>query len=377
MERIKGETFAEIDRPERRERRRKAVELILRGASAEFALEHTRLESFIAQIEDDHQFMDLLSPLPEMIGETLPVPGRYVLVVQPRAVKGARQANKIREALAGWVRDTASVLEVGSPGTSPRHYRRERPPGVPFEVSLYRWPGRGGRLRIARSVPEELEGKRLQRVRAALDAKLPKLRSEKEGGRVTILVLESDDLPLANLDLIAQALQKAIREYGDNAPDEIYLVETEQEPWIAWVIKYGPAFYPDVPSCDSCSMEIASQVAPTGRRSAERMISVEAIAEAVAPWAAQLEEKCRVFAFGSQVKGTARDDSDIDLAIEFPELHPSEAVGYYMEHKEKWNALLSHQFGRVVHVDVLAAGWTARIERYLGEASILIFSNAD
>lgn len=267
MERIKGETLAEIDRPERRERQQKAVELILRGASSEFALEHTRVESFIRQIEDDQQFTNLLSPLPTMVGDTLPVPGRYLLVVHPRALKGALQASKIREALAAWIRDKAPTLAVRSPGTSPsaRHYVRERPPAVPFDVSLYRFPGRGGKVRIGRSVPEELERERLRRIRVALDAKLPKLRSEKENGRVSVLVLESDDLPNANHALIAEALRAGIREYGDDVPDEIYLVETEQEPWVVWVIKYGPAFYPDAPSCELCPDVVAGETTPADR----------------------------------------------------------------------------------------------------------------
>lgn len=246
MERIKGESLSVVDRPDRRERKRKAVDLIVRGASSTFAVEHTRLESFVEQIEDDRHLLDLLGPIQEMVSNSLPTPGKYVLVVRPRAVKGAKRKQEIQHALVDWIVDKAPALEIGSAATNPRHYVREVPPCVPFEATLYRWPGRSGGLRISRSVPEILEEKRLQRVRAALDAKCPKLCKAKEDGYVSVLVLESDDLALANHGFIAAAVREAAQMIGDGIPDEIYLVETEIEPWIVQVIKYGPTFHPDL-----------------------------------------------------------------------------------------------------------------------------------
>ena len=81
---------------------------------------------------------------------------------------------------------------------------------MPFEVSLYRWPGLDGRLFIGEFSPEKLEELRRQRVRLALDAKCPKLLAAKGESRISVLVLESDDIALANPVVIGNALVQGL-----------------------------------------------------------------------------------------------------------------------------------------------------------------------
>lgn len=68
-------------------------------------------------------------------------------------------------------------------------------------------------------------------------------------GEFSVLVLESDDLALANCSLVASAVLDELKT-RDDVPDQIYLVETEAEPWAVWTIKSGSRVFPDVPNSD-------------------------------------------------------------------------------------------------------------------------------
>ena len=177
----------------------------------------------------------------------MPTPGHYKLVVAPGAVDGATDGETIQMKLEAWVRYKAPALQIGSPSTAPNHYVREIPPGVPFEVTLYRWPGLDGKFFISRFVPNELEKKRCKRIRSALEAKCPKLKEARGNHKSSILVLESNDISLGNHIDIADAVIKELSKRRDDIPDEVYLVETDIEPWTVWVLKEGPKLFFDVP----------------------------------------------------------------------------------------------------------------------------------
>lgn len=49
------------DRPDRSERRQEAVEMLFESPTHRYAMEHTRIESFLRQIADGKAFSDLLS----------------------------------------------------------------------------------------------------------------------------------------------------------------------------------------------------------------------------------------------------------------------------------------------------------------------------
>ncbi|MFQ5658187.1 MAG: hypothetical protein ACE5G5_11640 [Candidatus Methylomirabilales bacterium] len=242
----KRETLSVVGVPDEKERQEKAVDFRLRGTSSEFILEHTRIESFPGQITDDRQFVNLLGPLEAELSGTLPTPGHYVLDVAPGAVRGATRGQRVREALVAWVCKKAPALELGSPRTAPNHCIREVPTGVPFEVTLCRWPSLDGRFYIARSVRNDLEMKRRLRIGTALDDKCPKLRAAKFDGVTSVLVFESNDIALANCADIGEAFVKELSRRQDAIPDEVYLVETELERWAVWVLKEGSRLFPNV-----------------------------------------------------------------------------------------------------------------------------------
>jgi len=106
----------------------------------------------------------------------------------------------------------------------------EKPANVPIDVTLQRWPQGNGprRLLVQRFLPPDLEAKRAERVRTALQRKLPKLLEARSRFQATesILILESDDIALANASVIVTAVDSELQAREDK-PDTIFIVESE------------------------------------------------------------------------------------------------------------------------------------------------------
>lgn len=173
----------------------------------------------------------------------LPKPGHYDIRLAAGDIKGATDTNTIQKALVNWIKEKAPNLKL--PSDAPAHMVRETPEGVPFEVSLYRWYGADGKLRVTLIAPEKLEDERLKRIKRALEDKCPKLQAAKGDSRCSILLLESDDICLGDNIQISKSVLNSLEKRTD-IPDEIYLVETEFKPWILWKIKEGSSIYPDL-----------------------------------------------------------------------------------------------------------------------------------
>ena len=243
--RRKGIVIEYIDYPDEKERTKEEVDVLVKASSGEIVLEHTRIESYPKQIEDWSQVRRLLKPLEEILDKQLPMPGHYELAVKVGAAKGAKNTESIQKALIKWIKKQAPALQLGSPEVAPKHYTSGRPEGVPFEVSLYRWPRNDGKFWIVENAPDDLESKRRERIHEALMDKCPKLWKAKEDKRTSILLLESDDICLGNHLSVGKILMDELPLRID-APDEVYFAGTELETWIVWVLKEGNCIFRDV-----------------------------------------------------------------------------------------------------------------------------------
>lgn len=217
-----------------------------------FAVEHTRIESFEEQIAGSKRLLNLVAPLESELPGLLPS-GHYDLIL-PAGAAGSvpgRNVEAVRKAIAVWVVGTAPRLALRPDDEEiedPVRSVTAQPPGVPFEVTLQRTPSEGGVVIYASGfIPPELEHRRRERVRKALDAKLPKLLAAKHKfGATSILALESDDIALANRALIGVALVEELRGRSD-APDWIYLFVTDRPlVWRFFVLKRGEEMFPRV-----------------------------------------------------------------------------------------------------------------------------------
>jgi hypothetical protein len=206
--------------------------MLVSFGNKKFAIEHTSIDSIPNQRRDNIRFIKLLSPLENELDSKLPMPGHYQLVIYMDVIPALKRSdgNKIYQSIKEWCMKIAPTLSMGGTYSNKKHFARNRIPGVPFEITLYKWPRRDGKFRIARFSPEQIEEKRKEVLKQALCSRGEKVVNYKKEGCHTILILESNDIALANVNDIGSALNNAVDELKNiELPDEIYLIETEIE----------------------------------------------------------------------------------------------------------------------------------------------------
>lgn len=228
-------------------RDRPAVEWIYETPSARFAVEHTRIESFTNQIADGKMFAQLLKPLEAELAGRLP--GVFFLTVDVgmARVPAAEHAN-VRQALAEWILANGAALNPEE--TTGPHGRCDitaTPPGVPFEVTLHRDCDYESRLSIIQGLVGDQQRLRRERIGEALTRKCPKLLAAHNDGCVSVLILESDDVSLANRVVVAEATVAELAG-RDDVPDIIVWARTSTTPWKGTFIKDRLKLYPDTDS---------------------------------------------------------------------------------------------------------------------------------
>lgn len=216
--------------PERDDRTSPAVELITADAVGTLAIEHTLIEPYPGQIQDNHQVRPYAETLPTMLAGRLPPGSRFELNLDVRVVNGIKPTQETLDAIGEWVVATAPLLEDGRPGIDGRHMTKGGPPDLPFTVTLARWTREIDdvfpEVRIGWWRPPDLEARRRERLGVALRKKLPKIAAEEADGHQGVLILESDDIQLSNSIDIHAALRAAVEQVDDALPS--WLVCWEQ-----------------------------------------------------------------------------------------------------------------------------------------------------
>lgn len=226
-----GGTVRIVRQPEREDRTNPVVELVTSDAVGCLAIEHTLIESFTGQIADQRQIQPYVESLPKLLGGDLPESSRFDINVDPRAVVGVKKTADAIDAVVVLARRVAPTLPDGRPDMKGAHIARSGPPDLPFEVSLARWPRRAEsmipHITVGWWSPENLEELREARIATALAKKLPKIHSASQALLCEgVLVLEADDIQLANAVDIRFALQKAAGAQDHPIPAWIVLWET-------------------------------------------------------------------------------------------------------------------------------------------------------
>lgn len=226
-----GGTAHIMGQPEREDRTNPVVELVTSDAVGCLAIEHTLIESYTGQITDQRQIQPYIESLPKLLGDDLQESSRFDINVNPRAVAGVKKTADAIDAIVVWVRRVAPTLPDGRPGIAGAHIARGGPPELPFDVSLARWPRHPEspipHVTVGWWSPENLEELRETRIATALEKKLPKIHTASEALRCEgVLVLEADDIQLANAVDIRIALQKAAAAQDQPVPAWIVLWET-------------------------------------------------------------------------------------------------------------------------------------------------------
>ena len=257
LEKRTGATRANMYRPEgQTDRDGSRVELCLTLGKTVYAIEHTRIEAFRNQIGRGISFALLVRPVITKLDGKLPGPALYDLILPlDRHLKmNRRQLLRTQETLVCWIREKAielhqAILDRASPDSAQRDLRDRiegLPPCFPFPIGLHCQVLQSdsgpepGEIKASRIAPEsdELEKSRAEALLKPLNDKCPKLRNfkremEQRGNEArAVLVLESDDIALTNDFVVAEKIPGLLAGRLD-APDEIYLIETEIGTW--WV----------------------------------------------------------------------------------------------------------------------------------------------
>jgi len=232
--------------PDEDERNLSACDVLGIVGSKTVAVEHTSIDSIPFQRRDNSRFMKLLGPVEKELSDKLPTPGHYQLITDMDVMPTGINWNEVRARITEWCLKVAPRLEIGSPSTAPKHFVKEKPQGVPFELALYRWPGRDGQCRIARFSPEDLEEKRTEVILQSLRTRGAKVAGYRNDTLRTILILESNDIALGNASDIGKAFVTAVHKIEPALlPDEVYLAETEGEPYYFHCLKINNTLFPD------------------------------------------------------------------------------------------------------------------------------------
>jgi hypothetical protein len=246
VERI-GESIIKAEPQDTVVRDRPAVEWIYETTSTKFAVEHTRIESLPKQIEEGRLFAQLFEPLQSELAGRLP--GAFFLIVDVGAARiPAKQHSEVRRALAEWILENGGALDAEeTTGPSGNCDITSTPPGVPFKVTLHRDCDYESRLFAMQNLQDGWKCLRSKRIAETLARKCPKLQEARKEGCVSVLILESDDIGLANRHVVAKTTISELEARND-APDIVIWARTSTSPWKGWFIKDGSKQYPDVSS---------------------------------------------------------------------------------------------------------------------------------
>jgi hypothetical protein len=245
--------------PERDDRTNPAVELITFDAVGTLAIEHTLIEPYPGQIQDNHQIRPYAEALPTMLAGRLPAGSRFDLNLDVRVVNGIKPTHETIDAIAEWAVAAAPLLEDGRPGIGGRHMSNGGPPDIPFPITLARWPRHVDDVLPEVSIgwwrPPDLEERRRERLVVALRKKLPKIAAAAAEGHQGVLVIESDDIQLSNSVDIHVALLGAAAAVEDPLPSWIVCWEqVEESAFVStlrsdgeWIGDPRPSVLPAVP----------------------------------------------------------------------------------------------------------------------------------
>jgi predicted nucleotidyltransferase len=89
--------------------------------------------------------------------------------------------------------------------------------------------------------------------------------------------------------------------------------------------------------------------------------------EAIRDWAARSENVRRVWLFGSRVKGGARPDSDLDVAVE-----PIDCQDDWCEHQTRWRSELAGRTDSQLDLWEYKPGRDTRLDAAIADGSILV-----
>ena len=245
IEAREGNSRFDLSLPER-ERHEAPIEVACRIGEKLFAFEHTRIEPFDGHIQLRGDALAHFRPIEERLPVILPQTEALHLIVPARATRiKKRHIEQMQQALGDWIIQTRPALPVLPYGDYKTPVQRVRVPGVPFDVSLYRFNSvvAGGHLFVRPMFEGDLRQERLARICRAYNKKCEQLAPWHRAGARSVLILEEDDINFTDPVVVADAIGQ-IEQGATDRPNEIYLLSSvEKTPWWLWTIRVDDHVY--------------------------------------------------------------------------------------------------------------------------------------
>ena len=269
LEKWTGETRAEIRHPEA-EGVGPPVELRMQLGNQNYAIEHTRVESFDNQIKAGISIREINNYIKEKFTDPLPGPVYYELRVPMDVCLPEKRKDRERmlSTLDKWIRESAHCMQgrntdLFTPMFAPirsdvwhEDCTTGTPLGVAYEIKLMRtklWPpdihtaGRKpGTIVLWYNYLDEDERnhRHFRRLQRAFDKKCPKLKRCKVEAARTVLILEAVDSIITLTDQVGRYLP-ALLDGREDAPDDIYLIRPSDSRWWVYPVKHDDDHWPD------------------------------------------------------------------------------------------------------------------------------------
>ncbi len=209
----------------------KNVEARFRLGPQEYAIEHTRINSFNNQVGIERLFQEFCRPIVTKLSGALPGLGYWKLCLPSNVGRRIKRRGfaSAQGLLIEWLTTAAEqLLSERAAGRPP--VWSGNPLGLDFKVTLMHETNttgvdeHDGLLLIMSEGPLTIDDRRREELADALASKCPKLQSCKDAGAISVLVLETNDWTTCHL-FLAPELWNALATRQD-APDEMYLVDT-------------------------------------------------------------------------------------------------------------------------------------------------------
>lgn len=209
----------------------KNVEARFHLGSQEYAIEHTRINSFNNQVGVELRFEEFKRLIVTKLAGGLPGPGYWSFCLPSNIGQRIERRNfaAAQKALIEWLPTAAAQVLLERASGKPPVWSGN-PPGLGVKVTLFHETNatgideHDGLLLIMSEGPIKIDDRRRKEVADALGCKCPKLQSCKDAGAISVLVLETNDWTTCHLFLVPELLNALVSRH--DAPDEVYLVDT-------------------------------------------------------------------------------------------------------------------------------------------------------
>jgi hypothetical protein len=195
-----------------------------------FAIEHTSIDVLPEQRRDSDWFMKAVGG----IEDELPCrPAfRLTITIDWDAVRKGQNWASIRQSLKDWI-------IVGAPQLEDGHHILDHVPGIPFPFHVQKSTGRNPRVICRRFGPDSDSWP--DRLRIQLDRKADKLAKYHDAERITVLLIENDDIALMNRLDLRNALRSAYPSGHPRGVDQFWFADTSLPSKIQfWDLTFGP-----------------------------------------------------------------------------------------------------------------------------------------